>query len=57
MYPIRDEPLSVHVGINEDGMIVCKDCIKKSLPEEKFTSSSVEGGGQVSCVDCGCDLN
>ena len=46
-----ENPESVHVGINEDGGVVCKECVKKSDPEEKFTSSMVEGGGQVTCVD------
>ena len=50
-------PSVVHVGINEDGGVVCKECVKKSDPEEKFTSSMVEGGGQVTCVDCLCKLN
>ncbi|MGI9554884.1 MAG: hypothetical protein ACR2M6_02815 [Vampirovibrionia bacterium] len=47
----------IHVGISEDNEVVCKECIKKSDPEEKFTSSMVEGGGQVTCVDCLCKLN
>jgi len=47
----------VHVGIDEGGNVVCKDCVRKADPDEKFMSSTVEGGGQVSCCDCGCDLN
>ena len=50
-------PSVVHVGLNEDGGVVCKECVKKSDPEEKFTSSMVEGGGEVTCVDCLCKLN
>ena len=42
----------IHVGINEGGGVVCKECVKKSDPEEKFMSSMVEGGGSCSCVDC-----
>lgn len=47
----------IHVGVNESGEVTCKECIKKADTEEKFMSSTVEGGGQISCVDCGCDLN
>lgn len=50
-------PTVVHVGINQDGGVVCKECIKKSDPDEKFMSSMVEGGGQITCVDCLCELN
>ncbi len=47
----------IHVGINEDNEVVCKECIKKSDPDEKFVSSSIEGGGgKVTCVDCLCEL-
>ena len=47
----------IHVGVNESGEVTCKECIKKADTEEKFMSSTVEGGGTVSCCDCGCDLN
>ena len=52
-----ENPELVHVGISEDGGVVCKECIRKSDPEEKFVSSTVEGGGEVTCVDCLCKLN
>ena len=54
---VNDLPDVIHVGINEGGGVVCKECVKKSDPEEKFMSSMVEGGGSCSCVDCGCSLN
>jgi hypothetical protein len=57
MYPCTGEPDRVHVGVSEDGSVVCKDCVRKADPDEKFMSSTVEGGGQISCCDCGCDLN
>lgn len=56
-YPTRDLVVSLHVGVNQDNKVVCKECIKKAESNEKFISAQVEGGGGLTCVDCDCDLN
>jgi hypothetical protein len=56
-YTTRDLVVSLHVGVNQDNQVVCKECIKKAESNEKFISVQVEGGGALTCVECLCCLN
>ena len=35
-YPTRDLVSSLHVGVNQDNKVVCKECIKKAVAHLEF---------------------